>query len=785
MVAELKSDFSSRVAAFVLRHRILLTTILLLATCFLGYQASKIQVDAGFEKQLPKKHQYIQTFLKHRKEFGSANRLLVLVESPTEDIFTPEYFEVMKAVTDQVRYLKGVNRGGVRSIFTPNVRFVEIVEGGFSGGNVVPAEFQPTPEMLSVVRENIIKANIVGRLVANDFKSAMVSAELVDQDPQTGEQLDYLEVASELEAKVRAKYEKNGFRIRIIGFAKAMGDIADGASGVITFFGIAFVVTLILVLWFTGSWVLTLLSLGCSLAAVAWGLGMLSLLGFGIDPMSILVPFLVFAIAISHSVQIVHAFKEGISDKGPEGALSARDAAERSLGKLWIPGTVALLSDAAGFLTIMLLEIRIIQELALTAALGVSMIFFSNLLLLTLCLSFVNENRISKKESSVIKLSKCFGVFATGKAAYICIPFALIFGVLGSFEALQVKVGDLGSGVPELRQTERYNIDSRYITEHYSIGVELLSVLVETNPDACTNPDILRRIDHFAWQVQNTEGVQSTISLPQIIKIVNAGWNEGHPAWRIIPRNPQTIVQSLFLIQTDTGLLNADCSVMPVLVFLKDRRAETIKRVVDVVKEYATQHNSNDIKFQLASGNMGIAAARNEVVSAAQTEMLLLVYVAVSILVLLAFRSIRAVICVILPLSLVSILCYALMTWLEIGLTLSTLPVAALGVGIGVDYGIYILNGLRIANRRGRSFEKCYESALARSGAAVLLTGLTLAVGVSTWYFSKLQFQADMGILLAFMFIANMIGALVFIPILARLTGLYVPQPKLTGDQEV
>ena len=779
MVSEHRTDFSSRIAGLVLRNRNLLTILLLVATCFFGVQASKIKVDAGFEKQLPKKHPYIETFLKHRQEFGSANRLLVLVESPTDDIFTPEYFEVMKAVTDEVRYLKGVNRGAVRSIFTPNVRFVEIVEGGFSGGNVVPAEFQPTPEMLSVVRENIIKANIVGRLVANDFKSAMVSAELIDQDPQTGEQLNYLEVASELEAKVRSKYEKNGFRIRIIGFAKAMGDIADGAAGVLAFFGIAFAITLILVLWFTRSWILTALSLGCSLAAVAWGLGMLSILGFGIDPMSILVPFLVFAIAISHSVQIAHAFKEELSEEN--GSHSSRHAAERSLGRLWIPGTVALLSDSAGFLTIMLLEIRIIQELALTAAIGVSMIFFSNLLLLTLCLSYVNGERLTKKQSSIVQVAKCFRIFSSGQAARIFLPFAFVLGVLGFFEATKVKVGDLEPGVPELRQTERYNVDSRYITEHYSIGVELISVIVEATADACTNPDVLRQIDHFAWQVQNVEGVQSTISLPQIIKILNASWNEGHPAWRIIPRNPQTIVQSLFLIQTDTGLLNADCSVMPVLIFLKDRRSETIKRVVQVVKEYATKHNTEELKFQLASGNVGIAAARNEVVSAAQTQMLLLVYAAVSLLVLLAFRSFRAVLCVIFPLSLVSVLCYALMSWLEIGLTLSTLPVAALGVGVGVDYGIYILNGLRIAAHKNMSFEARYESALARSGAAVLLTGLTLAVGVSTWYFSTLQFQADMGILLAFMFVANMIAALVLIPILARLTGLYGAEKNNPG----
>ena len=767
MVEGADNTLSCRVAKAVIRLRLPLSFLLVLTTAFLGYRTFTIQVDAGFEKQLPKAHPYIQTFLKHREDFGSANRLLIAVDSPTDDIFTPEYFEVLKAVTDEVRYLKGVNRGGVRSIFTPNVRFVEIVEGGFSGGNVIPAEFQPTPEMLAKVRSNILKANIVGRLVANDFSSAMVSAELVEEDPSTGEKLNYLEVAKELEEKVRSKYEKDGYKIRIIGFAKAMGDIAEGAAGVIAFFGIAFIVTLVLVYWFTGSVVLTMLCLGCSLAAVAWGLGLLSLFGFGIDPLSILVPFLVFAIAISHSIQIVHAFREYIGET-EDSCAAARGAMER----LMLPGAVALLSDAVGFLTIMLLKIRIIQELALIAALGVSVIFFTNLLLLPLCLSYLNPKRVATKESSVAALAQSFRWFSSAPAARRCLPVALLVGVFAYSQATSVKVGDLAPGVPELRQSGRYNVDSRSITDKFSIGVELISIIVEAFPDACTDPNVLRRIDHFAWTMKNVEGVQSTISLPEIAKIINAGWNEGHPAWRIIPRNPQTIVQSLQLIQTDTGLLNAECSVMPVLIFLDDRRATTIERVVDAVHTYAKKYNEEKLRFELASGNIGIAAARNEVVSAAQTSMLLLVYGAVSLLVFLAFRSLKAVLCVILPLSLVSGLCYALMAWLEIGLTLSTLPVAALGVGVGVDYGIYILNGLRVAGRQSGSFSELYSLALKRSGAAVLLTGLTLAAGVSTWYFSELQFQADMGILLAFMFLANMVGALTLIPILARVTGL-------------
>jgi len=243
-----------------------------------------------------------------------------------------------------------------------------------------------------------------------------------------------------------------------------------------------------------------------------------------------------------------------------------------------------------------------------------------------------------------------------------------------------------------------------------------------------------------------------------------------------LSRNQQTLVQSIARVPSSSGLLNSNCSVMPVILFLEDHKAETINRVVAAVKESAKEFDTDKIKFKLASGPVGVMAATNEAVEEAQLPMMLYVYSAVILLCLISFKSLRATISVVVPLYVVSTLAQWLMTVLDIGLTVSTLPVIALGVGIGVDYGIYILSTMTIRLSNGESVMDAYLAALKERGSAVLITGITLAIGVSTWFFSELKFQVDMGILLTFMFLVNMLAAIIVLPAIA--TFLWSDQKK-------
>jgi predicted RND superfamily exporter protein len=763
-----KPGLVNHISNLIFRFRPLVIVFFLITTLFMIWSSTALKVDAGFNKLLPLEHPYMQTFVKYQSAFGGANRILIAITVDEDDIFSQEFFDTLKAITDEVFFIPGVDRAQVKSLFTPNVRFIEIVEDGFAGGNVIPAEFQGTDEDLIQVRKNIIKSGQVGRLVANDFTGAMITAGLLESDPATGERIDYQKVAQRLE-EIRQEHETS--KIHIIGFAKVVGDITEGAQNVLLFFAIAFIITGILVYLYSLSLWLTVLPLSASLTAVAWQLGILPLLGFGIDPMSILVPFLVFAIGVSHGVQMINSMRAEIFN-----GASSEDAAKASFQRLLIPGGIALASDTIGFLTILLIKIEIIQEMAITASIGVAVIILTNLFLLPVLLSYMPQTTDKQLQQRLIARKERMKSFWHSLSAFSAYPLAAITLLvslalfsIGLWKGAEIEIGDLEQGVPELRSDSRYNIDSAIITDRFSIGVDILTVIAETRADGCIDHDTMATIDRFNWHIQNIEGVQSVISLSTLARLYNAGWNEGNPKWQVLPRNQQVLVQAVSPVDTSTGLLNEDCSAMPVLIFTSDHKAKTITRIVNGVKKFEQNNTDKTVHFKLASGNVGVMAATNEAVDAAQFPMLLYVYAAIITLCLLTFRSLRATLCIVLPLGLVSTLAYALMTVLDIGLKVSTLPVVALGVGIGVDYGIYIFNRLHELLDEGLSLRDAYEQTLNLTGNAVLFTGLTLGIGVFTWIFSDLQFQVDMGILLTFMFLLNMIAAITVLPALTAL----------------
>jgi predicted RND superfamily exporter protein len=760
--------FIQRVSGVIFGHRRLWLVAFAVVTALFAASASRLAVDAGFNKMVPLKHPYMQVYRDYEKVFGSANRIVIALAQKDGDIYDKEYMQKLKALTSDVFLLNGVDRPSVKSLFTPNTRFIEVIEEGFSGGNVIPAGFQGTDADLKTVRNNVSKSSEVGRTVATDFSAALVSAGLLEIDPQTAKRLNYFEVASKLE-ELRAKYSSDRHTVHIIGFAKAIGDIRDGARGVVTFFGVAFVITLVLMFWFVKDVKLTLVAIVVAMLPVLWLLGTLPLLGLGIDPLSILVPFLIFSIGVSHAVQMTKSWEREVV-----AGADSLTAARRAFSKLFIPGTLALLTNVLGFTVIMLIPIDIVRELGVTASLGVGWMILTNKVLLPILLSHL---RLSKgaMEKEAYAEKRAHRIWAAAarcvqpRRARVIIAIALAILAAGLYQAHNLKVGDYGIGVPELRPDSRYNLDNAKIIEKFAIGVNTLGVVAQTKnvQGACTQYDIMTAIEQFDWYMQNVYGTQSVISLPGMAKMVNAGWNEGNIKWRQLPRDPTTMAQSVTPIDTSTGLLNPDCSAMQVLINTTDQQGETIAYLVSQVKQFAAAHPSDKLEFKLATGNMGVTAATNEAVDKARWEMNFAIFGALAIMCLVTFRSLRATLCILIPLAIVSVLCEALMPTLGIGLKVSTLPVIALGVGVGVDYGIYLFDRIEAHLEEGKGLAAAFYEALDERGTAMVFTAVTMTIGVGTWAMSALKFQADMGVLLAFMFFLNMLGALFLLPSLA------------------
>ncbi len=763
---------------FALRRWVLAAFILI--TLFLAWSATQIKIDAGFTKMIPLEHEYMQTFMEYHKTFGGGNRILVaLVRKDGKTILDPKFLETLKQATDDIFFIPGIDRTSVTSLFTPNTRYVEITELGFSAGNVIPDTYSGSEDDLQTIRQNILKSSEYGRLVATDFTGALIRATLQEIDPDTGEKLDIFKVAEQLE-EIRNKYENEHTGVHIIGFTKLIDDIAAGTRGVLLFFAVAFVIISWLLYGFTRSLSLTAVTLFCAIIPVIWLLGSLQLLGFGIDPMSILVPFLIFAIGVSHAVQMTNAWR--LRRLQGEDSLKAANSAFR---ELFIPGTLALATNALGFLVIMFIEIEIVRELGITASLGVGLMILTNKLLLPVLLSWLDipTARLSRSMRVDTLLDPvwqfCASLARSDRSRFVLLGGILLFA-FGVWKSQDLKTGDLGEGAPELHADSRYNIDNQIITGTFTIGVDVLSVIVQTHglESACTDYSVMSAMDRFESRLRQDPGVQSVVSAASIAKAVNAAMNEGNPKMRTLPRDPAMLAMDTTSLDTSSGLIDASCNAMQILIFTRDHQGETIARIIGKIKTFAQRHNTEQMTFKLASGNVGVMAATNEAVDAAELQMLAAIFGALGLLCWLTFRSFSAVICILLPLALVSILCNALMAILGIGLKVSTLPVVALGVGVGVDYGIYLFDTIqRHMHRENPLLEAIYQ-ALQERGVAALFTALTLFVSVGSWVFSDLKFQSDMGLLLAFMFLVNAFAAIFFLPALAATR---VPEKRMDG----
>lgn len=764
-----RGDFSrgpvGRAAYLIFHWRKLLSVVGVLLTVLLGWSATHLRADAGFQKMIPLAHPYMETFLEYREIFGGADKILVAVRNRNGDIFDKDFMNTLRAVADDVFFLEGVERASVLSLFSPSVRYTEVVEDGFRGGTLIDANFSGSAAELEKVRENVMKSDWVGRIVSKDLHAALVVASLRDGAA------DARAVAEKLEA-IRAKHGSDAVDIHIIGFAKAVGDIAEGAVGVIVFFAVAFVITAVLLYLYCRSVTLSACALVCALIPVVWLLGLLPLLGMGLDPMSILVPFLIFSIGVSHAVQMTSAWKIEYL-RGADGITASRNCFQ----KLFIPGAMALLANALGFLVIALVDIGIVRELALTATLGVTVMILTNKLLLPILLSYiptrdsVRRDLMARERAAVFAFWDRIGVLAEKRHAVWVIAISAALLGLGLWKASDLKIGDLGEGVPELRAESRYNRDVAAITHDFAIGVDSLRVIVELDGEdsPCVDRAIMGKIEAFDFLMRQTPGVASVRDLAGFVRDVTQGFAETNIKWRIIPENRMQIGQGVgYARRMGNELMNANCSALPLTVYTADHQAETIDRIITVIKRFKAENDAEGIRFRLATGNVGVMAATNEAVAEADKWVNLALFTSVAALCLLTFRSVRVTLCVIIPLGIVTVLCNALMATLDIGVKVNTLPVVALGVGVGVDYGIYLFERMKHEmHERGHGLRDAFVAALRERGAASVFTAVTMTVSVATWTLSSLKFQSDMGILLAFMFMVNMLGAVLLLPALA------------------
>ncbi|MFQ7898881.1 efflux RND transporter permease subunit [Stutzerimonas degradans] len=771
-------------------NRLVIVCLCLFVTLVLGYQALGLSLNAAFEKMIPTSHPYIANFLENRKQLaGMGNTLRIAVEAKEGSIFDDEYLDTVRKLSDEVFLLPGVDRPYMKSLWAPAVRWTGVTEDGLDGGPVIPDDYDGSPASLEQVRINVERSGEIGQLVAANYQSSIILVPLQERIAETGERIDYHALSQRIE-ELRNKYQSEQIAIHVTGFAKVVGDLIDGLRQVLVFFAAAIVICTAVLYWYTRCLRSTLLVVACSLVAVVWLLGLLPTLGYELDPYSVLVPFLVFAIGMSHGAQKMNGIMQDVG-RGTHKLVAARYTFRR----LFLAGLTALLADAVGFAVLMVIDIQVIQDLAITASIGVAVLIFTNLVLLPILLSYTGVSPVAAQRSLKAELTEAndpqhrkhpfwafLDLFTRMPWAGAAVALGVVFGAVGLAFSFQLKIGDTDPGAPELRADSRYNQDNAFMVANYAASSDVYIVMVKTPQYACAHYSTLSAVDALERELQQLPGVETTSSLAGLAKVANAGMNEGSMKWFEMPRSQDML--NAIITRAPREMFNQNCDLLTVYAYLKDHKADTLTSVVNTVEAFAARYGSDEIRFLNAAGNAGIEAATNIVVKKANVQMLFLVYAAVIVLAFITFRSWRAVVCAVVPLMITSVLCEALMVWLNIGVKVATLPVIALGVGIGVDYALYVMTVTLAQLRAGRSLSEAYYKALTFTGKVVVLTGITLGIAVATWVWSPIKFQADMGILLAFMFIWNMLGALILLPALAHFLFRPMAAPVLRSQPQ-
>ncbi len=777
--ANFDKNSGSWLERLIFNHRFAVVVLCLLATIGLGFEATKLKVNANFERMIPQNNPYIRNYLDNKAELpGLGNAIRIVVETKDGDILNADYIERLRKISDTVYLIPGVDRSWMKSLWMPLVRWMEVTEQGQVGGPVMPEDFNGSPQSLEKLRINIAKANLVGSLVGTDMKSTMLFVPLLDYDPRTGAQLDYAAFSQALEKQVRS-LETPTTRIHIVGFAKVIGDLIDGLTYVAWFFAASVVIATAFVYLYTRDWRSTLVLTVSAILGVVWMLGLMHVLGYELDPYSILVPFLIFAIGLSHGAQRMNGILQDVG-RGMDKYVAARYTFRR----LFLAGLTALLTNIVGFAVLVIIDIPVIRDLAIATSIGVAVLVFTKLFLIPVALSYTGVSESAARralaesgESStrvnlVGRIWAQLDRFCERRWAMASIAVATFISVCSALVMQHLTVGDTDPGAPELRQDSRYNRDNDYITRHYSLSSDQFAVIIKTPEGGCQTFRNLTETNRLSWALLQVPGVQATSSLSDVAKYVTSAQFEGNPKWTSITRNQAILNTSVgYASNASPELTNPRCAVFPLVAYLEDHKAETLERVLHVVEDFAAKHNNYEgddrIEFLPAAGSAGIEAMTNIEVRHSIVTMYLAVYGAVALLCLITFRSIAATLIALVPLVITSLLCKALMVWLGIGLKVATLPVIAVGVGVGVDYALYLLSVQIALQRKGVPLKEAYRQSLEFTGKIVALVGLTMAAGVITWAWSPIKFQADMGILLTFMFLWNMLGALVLIPALS------------------
>lgn len=766
-----KDKIVQKYVAFVLKHRFKVLLLIGLVTAFFGYHVSHLRIATDFISFYPPKHPYIQLYNQYREMFGSANVLVCAVEVKEGDVYNWETIDKVDRITKEMLTIRGCNPTQLISLTHPKLKDVKVTSWGIAiqplMGPGISRDDIGLQKLKSAVYNN---TGIRGFYVSPDDRTAAIYAGFWEEG------VNPIKLHGRLQ-EILQREKDDRHNIYFCGYPALYSYIYYLAPQVYIVLTLTLLMLATLLFYYFRTWQgVVFPCLSAALSAI-WGLGFASLLGYSLDPLILVVPLIITARAISHAVQCMARYHEEYLRLG-----NKQEAIVKGYGELFAPATLSIATDAIGVLMIAVATIPLMRHLGFFASFWIVTIVVSvpTLSPILLSLPFVKppKKEVLERESRGKIYNRLAALLlkpSVGKGRWVVVGVIILILVVGGNYARHLKVGDTEAGKAILFPDHPYNQSFRFFNDNFVGATQMVIIAEGKENGAIKNYDALRAMEDFQYFMQDEGGAGGTLTFNNMIKSIYRMFHEGHPKWTILPKKPRDLGQIGYLIRNNAApgemdqWVDKDWNKASITCFYKKYNNEVIKNAIAKAKRFIDENPSDKVTFRLAGGLMGILAAVNEEVEYSYWVSMVVVFSAVLLLCILTFRSVKAGLILIIPLAISQILSEVFMYFKGIDLNINSLPVAAIAVGIGIDYGIYLMSRISEEYAVTGDYNLSNRIALETTGKAIIFTATTLVAGVIFWIFLDLRFQAEMGLLLGLLMLLNMVAALTIIPTLIPL----------------
>ncbi|MDY0207597.1 MAG: MMPL family transporter [Pseudomonas sp.] len=766
----LRKNYVTWLSLWAIRNRLLVCITVGIITLFFAAVLANLDIRTRFSDMVPHGHPYVDVHQKYQDSFAASNRVTIMVKAKEGDIFRDDVLGEVQRITYDLQQVEGVNPTQIVSLASKKLKRVNASSEGIETRPMMWPDLPETAQDMLELRQAVLNNPLVyGLFVDRDLSSALIQVDFYDH------LVDYEKIFPQIQTILDASMLKDSVSLHLVGEPILYGWVAYYLGETVSLALLSLAAMLILLFVFSRTWRGTLLPLLAGLVSAIWSLGFGTLLGYNFDPLVIVVAFIITARAFSHSVQLITRF----DDLAVGESIDPARAAEQTMRELFRPSMLGLYADAGAILCVILTPIPLMHKVAIIGSIWVMTITVSAVLLTPALLSYVKR---PQGFVHPVNLDGFMNFFLKGakklvssRARYWVAPVTVVLLCGFMFEATKINVGDSSDGSPILWQDSAFNRDSAEINLLYPGSEQMFVVLEGEKMDAMKAPEALDWMLRFSRYMERQPEIGGTVSLADIVIDIRRNLYEGNPRYGELgaTRMENGELISFYMQGADPDDLTQFSDVLfknaAVTLFFRDHKGDTLRNATHYAKEFIQANPLEGVEVKMAGGVLGIIAAVNEILLRDQIEATALAFLVVVLCCVVVYRSSVSGMFFIIPVLIANVVTFASMAWNGIGMSISTLPVVALGIGLGVDYAFYIVDSMKEYLEKHPEAEPldAVLQSLGSAGRGVLLTAFTLAAGVLFWTLSSLRFQAEMGMLIGLWLIVSALTSLFVLPSLA------------------